>query len=43
MRVVYGEGRLKTSLKFTALAMIYFILLGVTMLAGLAYSALALS
>jgi len=43
MRVVYGEGRLKTSLKFTALAMIYFMLLGVTMLTGLAYSALALS
>ena len=43
MRVVYGEGRLKTSLKFTALAAIYFVLLGVTMLTGLVYSALALA
>ena len=43
MRAVYGESRLRTSLKFTALAMIYFVLLGVTMLAGLAYSALALA
>ncbi len=43
MRVVYGEGRLRTSLKFTALAVIYFVLLGVTMLAASVYAALALS
>ncbi len=43
MRVVYGESRLRTFLKFTALAMTYFALLGVTMLAGLVYSALALA
>ena len=43
MRVVYGESRLRTSFKFAALTTIYFLLLGVTMLAGLAYSALALS
>jgi hypothetical protein len=43
MRVVYGEGRLKTSLKFAALAAIYFVLLGVTMLSGFVYSALALA
>lgn len=43
MRVVYGEGRLKTSLKFLALVSIYFLLLGVTMMAGLVYSVLSLS
>ncbi|MGH8136397.1 MAG: DUF4286 family protein [Steroidobacteraceae bacterium] len=42
MRVVYGDGRLKTALKFTALGTIYLVLLGVTMLAGLVYTALAL-
>ena len=42
MRVVYGEGRFKTVLKFMALGTIYFVLLGVTMLAGLVYTALAL-
>jgi hypothetical protein len=42
MRLVYGEGRLKTALKFTALVAIYFLLLGVTMLAGLLYSMLSL-
>jgi len=43
MRVVYGEGRLRTLLKFTALGTIYFVLLGVTMLAGFVYTALALA
>jgi hypothetical protein len=43
MRVVYGEGRLKTAAKFMALAAIYLMLLITTMLAGLVYSALALS
>jgi hypothetical protein len=43
MRVVYGESRLRTLLKFTALATIYFILLGVTMVAGFVYTALALA
>lgn len=43
MRVVYGEGRLKTPLKFTALAAIYFVLLAVTIFAGLVYTALALA
>ncbi len=43
MRVVYGEGRLKTAFKFVALVSIYFLLLGVTMMAGLVYSVLSLS
>jgi hypothetical protein len=43
MRVVYGEGRLKTAFKFIALVSIYFLLLGITMMAGLAYSVLSLS
>jgi hypothetical protein len=43
MRVVYGEGRLKTSLKFIVLVVIYFTLLGITMMAGLVYSMLSLS
>jgi hypothetical protein len=43
MRVVYGEGRLKTSLKFFMLVTIYFTLLGITMMAGLVYSVLSLS
>ncbi|MDP9199007.1 MAG: DUF3667 domain-containing protein [Pseudomonadota bacterium] len=42
MRVVYGEGRLKTSLKFLVLTIIYFMLLGITMMAGLVYSMLSL-
>jgi hypothetical protein len=42
MRVVYGESRQRTLLKFTALSTIYFILLGATMLAGFVYTALAL-
>jgi hypothetical protein len=43
MRVVYGEGRLRTLLKFTALGTIYFILLSVTMLTGFVYTALAVA
>ncbi len=43
MRVVYGEGRLKTSFKFIALVVIYFALLGITMFAGFVYSALSLA
>ena len=43
MRVVYGEGRFKTTLKFLSLGMIYFLLLGMTMLAGLVYAMLSLS
>jgi hypothetical protein len=43
MRVVYAEGRLKTTLKFLALSTIYFLLLGITMLGGLLYTILRLS
>ncbi len=43
MRVVYGEGRIRTTLKFTALLAIYFVLLFITMMAGLLYSVLSLS
>ena len=43
MRVVYAEGRVKTTLKFLALGTIYFLLLGITMLGGLVYTMLALS
>ncbi len=43
MRVVYGEGRIRTMLKFLALGTIYFLLLGITMLAGLAYAMFQLS
>jgi hypothetical protein len=43
MRVVYGESRLRTLLKFTAVGTIYFVLLGVTMLAGFVYTALTLA
>ncbi|MGH8129791.1 MAG: DUF3667 domain-containing protein, partial [Steroidobacteraceae bacterium] len=43
MRVVYAEGRLKTTHKFLALFSIYFLLLGITMLAGFAYAMLSLS
>lgn len=43
MRVVYAEGRRRTALKFVALAAVYFILLGVTMLAGLVYAMLELA
>ncbi len=43
MRVVYGQGRLLTTLKFFALSTIYFMLLGITMFAGLVYSIFRLS
>ncbi len=43
MRVVYGEGRFKTLLKFFSLSTIYFLLLGVTMLIGLVYTMYQLS
>ena len=43
MRVVYGEGRLETTLKFLALSTIYFLLLGITMLLGLVFTMLSLS
>jgi len=42
MRVVYGEGRLRTGLKFAALSLVYFVLLGFTMLGGMLYSAMSL-
>ncbi|MGQ0383495.1 MAG: DUF4286 family protein [Gammaproteobacteria bacterium] len=43
MRVVYGEGRLRTSLKFAVISVIYLVLLGITMLAALVYSMLQLA
>jgi hypothetical protein len=43
MRVVYGEGRFKTTLKFLALSTIYFLLLGITMLFGLVFTMLSLA
>lgn len=42
MRVVYGQGRLLTSVKFFFLSTIYFTLLGITMFAGLVYSMMQL-
>lgn len=42
MRVVYGEGRLRTAVKFGAIGGAYFVLLGLTMLAGIVYSMLSL-
>ncbi len=43
MRVVYGERRLKTTLKYFAIGTIYFVLLGVTMLGGFVYTMYRLS
>jgi uncharacterized protein DUF3667/uncharacterized protein DUF4286 len=43
MRVVYGEGRFKTTLKFVSISTIYFLLLGITMLLGLVFTMLSLS
>ncbi len=43
MRVVYGEGRFKTALKYFAIGTVYVVLLGVTMLAGLVYTMIGLS
>lgn len=42
MRVVYGDGRGRTLMKFAAIGLIYFVLLGVTLLAGIVYSLLSL-
>lgn len=42
MRVVYGDGRWRTALKLTAIGTIYFLLLGITMLAGFIYTVFAL-
>ena len=43
MRVVYADGRFKTLLKFFTLSTVYFVLLGVTMLLGVVFTALSLS
>ncbi len=43
MRVVYGEGRFRTTLKFLTISTIYFLLLGVTMLGGLVYTMYSIS
>jgi hypothetical protein len=43
MRVVYGEGRLRTLLKYFTIGTIYVVLLAVTMLAGLVYTMIGLS
>lgn len=42
MRVVYGDGRALTAVKFVSIATIYFVLLGVTFAVGLVYTALSL-
>jgi hypothetical protein len=43
MRVVYGNGRALTLLKFFAISMTYFLLLGVTMMGGLLFTMYGLS
>jgi hypothetical protein len=43
MRVVYGNGRALTVLKFFTISTIYFVLLGITMLGGLIYTVYGLS
>lgn len=43
MRVVYGEGRIRTTLKFLSISTIYVLLLGFTMLLALVYTMLSLS
>lgn len=43
MRVVYGNGRALTFFKFFTISTIYFVLLGITMLAGLIYTMYGLS
>jgi Protein of unknown function (DUF3667)/Domain of unknown function (DUF4286) len=43
MRVVYGDGRFKTLLKYVVIGTTYLVLLGVTMLAGLLYTMIGLS
>jgi hypothetical protein len=42
MRVVYGESRARTAIKFVAISLFYFTLLGVTMLLGIVYSIFSL-
>jgi hypothetical protein len=42
MRVVYGEGRSRTAVKFAAISLLYFTLLGITMVLGILYSMLSL-
>jgi hypothetical protein len=42
MRVVYRDGRLRTGVKFGVMSIVYFSLLGATMLGGLLYSAISL-
>jgi hypothetical protein len=42
MRVVYGNSRLLTGIKYVAIGTVYFMLLGVTMAAGIVYSMLSL-
>ena len=42
MRVVYGNGRVLTAAKYVAIGTLYFMLLGVTMAAGIVYSMLSL-
>lgn len=42
MRVVYGQSRARTAVKFVALSLLYFILLGITMAIGGIYSLLSL-
>ena len=43
MRVVYGEGRIRTLLKYFTIGTLYLVLLAITMLAGLVYTMLGLS
>jgi len=42
MRVVYGQGRLLTGVKFVTISLFYFVLLGITLLGGMLYSAMTL-
>jgi hypothetical protein len=42
MRVVYGESRARTAVKFTVISLLYCILLGITLLIGIVYSVLSL-
>jgi hypothetical protein len=42
MRVVYADGRARTAAKFAAIALLYFVLLGITMAVGIVYSMLSL-
>ncbi|MCU0977104.1 MAG: DUF3667 domain-containing protein [Steroidobacteraceae bacterium] len=42
MRVVYGDGRARTLMKFAVLGTLYSVLLGLTLLAGVVYSLLSL-